>query len=208
MVATAKTKMVYGVGVNDAWYSVRVIGGESNQMCPYYQRWANMLKRCYNASYISRNPGYASCRVDSRWHRFSEFRGWMCRENWKGLELDKDLLGDGTLYSPETCVFVSKEVNCFTNDRGRCRGMFAVGVCRHRSGRFLAQMRSGGKQIRLGVFDTEKQASCAWVEAKRFLAMEIASRQSDPRVACGLRRFAERLNASDEKTEIILESVK
>jgi hypothetical protein len=126
-------------------------------------------------------------------------------QNWSGLELDKDLIGDGSLYSPENCLFVSKEVNCFTNDRSRCRGALPIGVCMHRSGRFLAQIRSMGRQVRLGVFDTEREASVAWALAKKSQAIELANRQTDHRVACGLLRFADRLNADEEKTEIIIE---
>lgn len=104
---------VYGIGINDADYPVNITEGEGKQRkiiwrCAYYQKWVNMLDRVNGSHY---RPSYVETSVCEDWLNFSAFKSWMEQQDWQGKELDKDLKGDGTLYSPETCVFVSKKVN-------------------------------------------------------------------------------------------------
>ena len=94
-------KLVYGVGINDADYSVaktEVIGhvdGKRKQKrvwgCPYYEVWANMLKRCYSAKCQGKQPTYKGCSVSEEWLRFSNFGRWMEVQDFEGKQLDKDL---------------------------------------------------------------------------------------------------------------------
>lgn len=103
---------VYGFGINDAEYPVNITEGEGLKRktvwrCPYYQKWVNMLDRVYG----SQRPTYIDVKVCSEWSSFTTFKSWMQTQDWEDKELDKDLLGDGKLYSPETCYFISKKVN-------------------------------------------------------------------------------------------------
>ena len=53
----------------------------------------------------------------------------MVEQDWEGLQLDKDLLVNGSkVYSRETCVFVSNQVNIFLTERGNDRGEWPIGV--------------------------------------------------------------------------------
>ena len=105
-----KKDMVYGVGINDAEYSVheyKKINGRRKTVwrCPYYNRWIDILKRCYSKGFHSKNPTYKGCTVSEEWLIFSNFRDWMIKQNWEGKQLDKDLLFEGNkIYNPETCV--------------------------------------------------------------------------------------------------------
>ena len=74
-----------------------------------------MLERCYSHEWHVRWPSYIGCSVDQRWHSFMAFREWvLAQSEWEGMELDKDLLVSGNkLYSPETCLFVTRQVNQF-----------------------------------------------------------------------------------------------
>lgn len=97
-----------------------------------YQLWENMKVRCTYAHKINpvRYAKYADVEVCSEWLDFQTFAKWFFevsnyREGW---QLDKDILGDGKLYSPETCTFVPEEMNKALPNRKACRGKYPVGV--------------------------------------------------------------------------------
>lgn len=73
----------------------------------------NMIGRCYNL----KNKGYRyygaiGVVVCDEWkNNYQSFLNW-ARKRWKkGYQLDKDLSGNGRLYSPTTCQFVPRLVN-------------------------------------------------------------------------------------------------
>lgn len=185
-----RRKLVHGVGINDADYEVcRWVNGELIR-CPFYMKWDNMLKRCYYKISQKRNSSYQGCHVDPSWHSFMAFRSWMERQDWQGKDLDKDLLGNGKWYSPETCVFVPRALNSFTTDRAAKRGKWPIGVCFDReSQKFIANIGVNGKNKNLGRFKTALEAHLAWVQAKSALALDWIERMTDRRVKDALHRF-------------------
>lgn len=136
-------KLVCGVGINDADYVVQrketigYVNGKHKQKlvwtCPYYRVWTNMLVRCYSTKKQEKYPTYKGCTVSDEWLTFSVFKSWMEKQDWDGKQLDKDLLFEGNkVYSAETCVFVTKEVNMFTTERCAARGEWPIGVNWHK----------------------------------------------------------------------------
>lgn len=90
---------------------------ESHQlsMHPLYTVWSGMLNRCYNPNDISFcNYGAKGVIICEEWRtNFLSFYNWAINNGWEqGLQIDKDINGDGKLYSPNTCVFVTRKVNC------------------------------------------------------------------------------------------------
>lgn len=192
-------KLVYGVGINDADYAVQkfetigYVGGKRKQkmvwICPYYLKWSDMLKRCYSTKLQETHPTYKGCSVSEEWLTFSNFRRWMESQDFEGKHLDKDLLFVGNkVYSAETCVFVPKEVNLFTIDRGADRGEWPIGVYRHKSGKFQAECNNPftKKGEYLGLFTCELEAHQEWLKRKLELAHLLAAEQTDERVAKAL----------------------
>lgn len=193
-------KLVYGVGTNDADYAVRkfetigYVDGKRKQkqvwVCPYYQTWKHMLMRCYSAKFQESNLSYRGCSVSEEWLKFSNFKGWMEKQDWEDKHLDKDLLFEGNkVYGAETCVFVTPMANTFTNDHRARRGEWLVGVCWHKAAeKFQAQCRNPftKKSENLGYFTCEQEAHQAWLARKLELAHELAAIQTDPRVAKAL----------------------
>lgn len=193
-------KLVYGVGVNDADYltqkheEIGYVNGKRKQKtvwrCQYYQTWVKMLERCYSAKFQERNPTYKGCTVSDEWLTFSNFKSWMEKQDWKGKQLDKDLLlQDNKVYSSETCVFVTQTVNLFTVDRGNDRGKWQIGACWNKAiKKFQSNCRNPftKKKEHLGLFTCEHQAHEAWRKRKLELAKELAAIQTDPRVAKAL----------------------
>lgn len=185
------TRLVYGIGINDAGYVVRPIINNKEVWCPFYKAWKGMLDRCYNKKWQLINNTYSSCLVDERWHRFSEFRRWMESQDWKGKELDKDILVKGNkVYSPETCAFVDGATNTFVVDCLSARGSLPVGVSKVISnGLFVAYCRNflTKKNENLGLFTCENAAHQAWKKRKHQLACQLAELQTDQRIADALR---------------------
>lgn len=192
-------KLVHGVGINDADYVVRK--NETNKVngvrklrvvwrCPCYQTWVDMIARCYSARQQERRPSYKGCTVSAEWLTFSNFKSWMEKQDWEGKQLDKDILFEGNkIYSPETCVFVTRKVNMFTVDRGSDRGEWLIGVNWYKPlEKFQASCSNPftKKRDHLGYFTYEQQAHNAWARRKLELARLLAAEQSDPRVAKAL----------------------
>jgi hypothetical protein len=177
-------KLVYGFGFNDADYVVQPTIDGKRVACPYYSKWQSMLER-QTPKLWERSPTYIGCKVCEEWRSFMAFRKWMVTQDFVGKELDKDLLGDGKVYSPETCLFVTSQVNSFTLDSGAARGEWPIGVNKF-GNRFRAKIKVNGKQKHLGCFATPEEAHHAWVIAKQDLAITLIEKQSDIQIAQAL----------------------
>lgn len=186
---------VLGVGITDA-PSVVFINGKW-KVSPEYQRWRSMLARCYCPIYLNRFPTYAGNTVCEEWLTFSNFKNWMETQDWVGKQLDKDLLGNGKLYSPDTCCFISRALNTFFTDRKLHRGSSKVGVCYHKtSGKYQATCSNPftGKYEYLGLYATELEAHKIWKEKKHQHAVGYAAMETDPRIKQALlKRYCEEL---------------
>ena len=109
-------------------------------------------------------------------------------QDHKGKHLDKDLCGNGKLYSVETCVFISQNLNKFMTDRASKRGPFPIGVT-ERLGRFRANISINGRLTHLGTFCDPGQANAAWIEAKTELAEGFIAIETDHRIVSGIRKY-------------------
>lgn len=80
-----------------------------------YNLWCAMKARCFSKSSSSyKDYGGRGVTVCEEWrHDFAAFYYWAINNGWAiGLDLDKDMKGDGKLYSPNTCTFVTRRENC------------------------------------------------------------------------------------------------
>ena len=81
---------------------------------PLFSIWASMKSRCtYDTDTNYENYGLRGVKVCQEWVDSPEaFILWGLENGWReGLDIDKDIKGDGFLYSPDTCCFVTGEVN-------------------------------------------------------------------------------------------------
>lgn len=180
-----KNKKVFEHGVNDSDTPTKIsrrnpVKGASPKYiveweCPFYIKWMSMLRRCYSGYFKNTVFGrtYYSL-VCEEWLTFSNFKSWMETQEWEGKELDKDILGDGKLYSPKTCIFVDPDLNKFLLDSGKTRGKLLIGVDFHKSfQKYRSRCSYKGRSTYLGSFDTELEAHLAWVEFKIKALREI-----------------------------------
>lgn len=179
----SKRKLVYGVGLNDASYAVTTKINSITLRCPIYVKWFNMLNRCYSDKFKENRPSYVDCSVASEWLVFSSFKLWMESHNWKGKELDKDLLIQGNkVYSPDTCLFIDKNINLLFISSASTRGNYRLGVSFHkREGKFRSTCSDGnGGSVYLGDFASDELAHNAYKKYKYNLIKELASKQDEP----------------------------
>lgn len=184
-----KNKLVCGVGINDLERCVYWKENGKYVICPVYKIWKSMLVRCYDKKFHHRTT-YQDCSVSPVWLKLSNFERWIDTQNWQGKELDKDILFPGNkVYGPDTCVFVSHDVNIFLIDSAGARGEYPIGVHFHKmTGKFQAACNNPfGKGPYIGLFDNPTDAHLAWKQKKHEYACIYAEQQIDPRIAEALR---------------------
>ena len=148
-----------------------------------------MLERGHGDRYKAKYPTYEEVSVCKDWHLFSNFKAWMEKQDWENKELDKDILYPGNkVYSPETCCFVSKEINYLLSSQSKKKSGLLPGVSHDKNGRFSSYLSARGKQTRLGRFDTELEAHVTYVKAKIQHVESIISDETDKRIVRGLSR--------------------
>lgn len=154
-----RPKLVCGVGINDATEptSRRINGVMAHSPC--YKAWHNMLNRCYSGKY----PDYIGVSVCEEWLVYSNFKSWWDVNHVPGYALDKDLKIPGNkTYGPTTCLYVPVWMNTYVSAKS---SEHVQGVTYDkRLGKYKAQRPSADKRGRyIGYFDTEQEASDAWV---------------------------------------------
>jgi hypothetical protein len=147
---------VYGVGyigVGDYSFSRDKKAGAT---------WNNILTRCYSEVEHKRRPTYIGCAVIPEWLNFQNFAEWFYdTSNYQpGLYIDKDLKVQGNkVYGPDTCLFVTPEVNQAVLMSDATRGACKLGVCLDSSrGLYVASVKVSGKKKFLGRFKDENTA--------------------------------------------------
>ena len=195
---------VHGVGINDSKYQVKMTVGGKKITCHYYQTWTDMLKRCYSLKLHQRRPTYIGCEVCSEWLSFSAFKSWMENQDWKGKEIDKDILNTGSkTYSPKNCIFISSRINNLMNKNEAQRGDYPQGVNFEKDcGKYRAQCSVSGKKKMLGKFNSAKQAEKVYLIFKSDLIERIANEEEaseNPRLQQALLRHAKAFKEKAEK---------
>lgn len=179
-------KLIFGKGINDSVEQVSWFKNGKTKWCPFYDKWREMIRRCYHTPFHEKHPTYIGCTVCEEWLTFSNFKAWMETQDWENKSLDKDLLSNTKVYSPETCVFISSQINNFLTLTNNRRGDYPLGVGVSPNGEKYRAMISAKY---LGTFETILEAHQAWQRAKLSKAIEHQSSNNDVRVKDGLQRI-------------------
>jgi len=184
----ANRKLIHGIGINDAWFTVKPTINGKRVLYKPYQVWTNMLQRCYDSTCQSKHPTYRGCTVCEEWLIFSNFDSWMNEQDWQGNQIDKDILKQGNkIYAPEYCRFISPLLNKLLTGSDAIRGSYPIGVSLDKqSGKYKASISINGKDKNLGRFNTIKEAKAVYNNAKYMEIQRRAIMQTDPEVKAGL----------------------
>lgn len=159
-------KKVCGIGFNDADYKITSTVDGKRVKYPIYRLWENMLYRV--------TKRYKSVSISKEWLLFSNFKKWVLSQKWEGKVLDKDLFGDGSIYSPETCVFLPHQVNEFIAEKTN-KNSYMDGVHFDKSrNKFKTEPRNILTGVRTARrFDTELDAHIFWKKVKKSVALDL-----------------------------------
>ena len=149
-----------------------------------YNKWMNMLKRCFDNKLKEKYPTYKDVTCCNRWLCFAnfleDFEILKQEYNWnegEKLNLDKDILHKGNkIYSLENCVLVPDYINSLFIKRDAKRGEYPIGVCYNKGAKkYQAFCSINGKQISLGLYNTPEEAFNAYKQAKENEIKRIAN---------------------------------
>lgn len=166
-----------------------------------YNKWNNMLIRCYDEGYLSQKPTYIGCSVCDEWLNFQNFADWFYDnypDDGDTYCLDKDFKVIGNkIYSPETCIFIPNSINCFLTDNGACRGKYMIGASLpKRSNKFKAYCHNPftGSRGYIAYSETEHGAHMLWRARKSEFAHELSKLNFSNDVKSGLINYKEALD--------------
>ena len=138
---------------------------------PEYQRWTNMIQRCYNKNVHKYKPYYKDKKVCEEWLNFANFRIWYREHIIEGakVDLDKDILCQGNkVYSPETCVFVEHYINTIFERSVKRR------IVQNKEKQYEVYMIVLNKNISFGKFDTKEEAEKGYITGKKDYILKLA----------------------------------
>lgn len=196
---------VCGVGINDAPY--KIFNRDPYWQCPFYAKWRAMLSRCYNKKVQDRQHTYQGDTVCAEWHLFSNFRSWMIKQDWEGKALDKDFVkGQNTVYSPETCIFMPRELNNFLTMKRKKDVDVPLGVSYHKV-KMLYQVRcndGNGNNIWGGEYQDKMEGHFVWLKLKVEVGKKLIDRyKEDARIVFALEAVIDRIESHiANKTEL------
>jgi hypothetical protein len=177
-------KLIYGEAINDVSKPNRKL----------YVRWVGILRRT-----DSRDPNwkdyrlYEDCTLHPDWLYLSNFIDWVTSwDNWETKCIDKDIKYPGNrMYSPDTCIMVSKEINNFfvePSNRTPVASDLPQGVYyslprdRNKNTPYRAISRFEGKQIWGGKHATVESALQAFRKLKFESLGTLIEREQCPTV--------------------------
>lgn len=177
-------KLVYGIGcMGEGKYNKK-------DYPDIYEKWRQMLRRCYDPYRLNKYPTYIDCYVCEEWHNFQIFSEWF-EENYYEIEgekmcLDKDILIKGNkIYSPETCCVVPERINNLFTKCDVSRGKYPIGVCwdkannKFRAKCNILDKENNNKQIYLGLYNTIDETFLKYKHFKENYIKEVADEYKD-----------------------------
>lgn len=132
--------------------------------------WKDIASRCKKGSYNQiKFPRYVGCSMSNNFKNFQFFAEWCQKQIGycvEGYHIDKDLLTNGNKeYHEDKCVFIPASLNYFLCAANAIRGDLPQGVSLVED-KFRASISIDGKTTALGLFNSSKEASCAYKVAK------------------------------------------
>jgi len=188
-IATNRAYKEFSNGILKDLYERTICGigylGEGENDIKSQTSWRHMIQRCYDHKYQEKHYTYIGCIVIDEWHNYQNFIKWYDK-NYYEIEnetmcLDKDILvKDNKIYSPETCVYVPRDINSLFTKTNVKRGKFPIGVTWHeKTGKYQAGCNNKGELIYLGLHNTPSEAFYAYKHYKEKLIKEIADYYKD-----------------------------
>lgn len=138
---------------NDGKYPASAMGSKVKS----YRHWYQMLRRVYEKG---THKNYDDATVCKDFLSYSTFHEWCLTKvgyEQDDFHLDKDFKVKGCkVYSPDTCIFIPKELNQVIVNRADYRGEYPLGVYAYQDG-YRCQVLKFGKR-KTWFFSTVEEA--------------------------------------------------
>ena len=168
-------KLIYGRGVNDVDFCVKVNGKHINS----YKAWRSMFNRCYGNNDLPHIIAYKDAEVCKEWWSYSKFLEWYNDNYVEGYVLDKDICNTTgiKLYCPHNCSFVPQSLNNLISNGGVKNPKYPRGITKQKRGKkFKVTIGNGtGGSNKIGMYDTIDEAKIAYKTAKEAYVKEVAT---------------------------------
>jgi hypothetical protein len=179
---------VAGVGfIGEGEFSSKAKKNKKSAPSVILEYWRRMLTRCFDPKEVVKQTSlnYLNVEVCNDWFNFQNFAKWaLSQPNWNiKNELDKNLLGTGFMYSPESCTFLPMEVNVFLADNytrdvhNLPKGVQYIkpATTGAKEG-YVARCYVDDERKYLGYYDTPEEAFAIYKEVKEGYAKTLAER--------------------------------
>jgi hypothetical protein len=163
-------KSVFGIGyIGYGIYKASIKGKHTK--C--YSIWRGILQRCYY-HYKELNNSYKNVQVYDYWHNFQNFAKWFEENYVEGWELDKDLFSiDKKIYSPSSCCFIPKEINCLIKEQKETTGTVKI------KSKYKSQIGVNKNHNHIGTFNLLDEANNAYKKEKRKHLISIVEKYKE-----------------------------
>lgn len=144
--------------------------GEGNYDSKEYKMfrilWNSMINRCYG-----KNKAYENSHICEEWFNFQNFAEWCVKNYRDGWELDKDLLSNEKIYSPNTCCFVPRKLNIQIRNNFCGEGYIYNKINKN----YRVNFYIDGKMKNIGSYKTIKEAKMQYIKYKVIELYKILS---------------------------------
>lgn len=152
----------------------------TNKTVKSYSCWKAMLQRCYDEKFRNKWQSYAEVVVCEEWLNYQNFATWYTANYIEGWQLDKDIKSKGNkIYSPNTCMFVPKDINRLFISNKSERGEWPIGVNMRKkvTPRYIAHCNNEfNRQVKLGTYDSPEEAFYAYKVFKEEVIKKTAEK--------------------------------
>lgn len=143
--------------------------------------WRGMIERCYSKSSKKyKTYGLNGITVCNDWHCYTNFEDWYDSNYYEvdneNMCIDKDIISDTKIYSPETCIIIPEKINeMFVGIHKTYKNGLSNGI-RIKNNKYCARIKENRKEIYLGAFDNINDAILAYKKEKlRYMISIIES---------------------------------
>jgi len=167
---TKKTKDITGRGVsNDVEFYTSYKNNGVKITHPAYSTWLHIIKKCRTI-----NGKFNNCEIHKDWLSLKLFSIDFKAMYRDGFCINKDLIvKSNRIYSRDACVFIPKNIHAwiYTKNRG---GVHSLTGVTSEDGVFIARIKCGEKNKKIGRFDSKFDAHKAWQKHKKLQAIELS----------------------------------
>jgi len=149
------------------------------------QLWENMRQRVEDSKFHKQQPTYEGVEICNEWLDYQNFADWFNEQVESGAykvgwHLDKDVLSPKgrKIYSPETCIFLPKDLNNILVNSKATRGEWVIGVTKLKE-QYYTRVPMGHLGKLEKRFKTEYEAFCFYKQHKEQYIKELVKIYKD-----------------------------